>query len=93
MNIVKTIIGETKKVWDSNIKYYLWEDHITTKTSTGKTMFELVFGLESKLSINLQITTLQFSQWYMNNNKALQGRINQLIELDESRMNDSDQMT
>jgi hypothetical protein len=92
MNIVKKIEGENKKAWDSKIKYVVWEDTITTKTSIGKTMFELVHGLEAKLSINLQIPTVQFAQQYMTNNEALQGRIDQLIELDESRRNALDQM-
>jgi transposase InsO family protein len=36
MNIVKNIVGENKKSWDGKIKYALWEDRTTTKTSTGK---------------------------------------------------------
>jgi hypothetical protein len=92
MNIVKKIVGENKKAWDSKIKYALWEDCITTKTSTGKTLFELVYGLEAKLPINLQIPTLRFAQQYMTDSEALQGRIDQLIELDESRRGALDQM-
>jgi transposase InsO family protein len=53
MNIVKKIVGENKKAWDSKIKYALWEDRITTKTSIGKTPFELVYGLEAKFHVNL----------------------------------------
>jgi transposase InsO family protein len=41
MNIVKKIVGENKKAWDSKIKYALWADRITTKTSTGKTCLSL----------------------------------------------------
>jgi len=62
MNIVKKIVGENKKDWDSKIKYDLSEKHIMTNTSTRKTPFDLVYGLEAKLSINLQIPTLQFAQ-------------------------------
>jgi transposase InsO family protein len=39
MNIVKKIVGENKKSWDRKIKYALWEDHTTTKTSTRKKPF------------------------------------------------------
>ena len=53
MNILKKVVGENKKSWDSKIKYALWEDRITTKTSMGKTPFELVYGLEAKLHVNL----------------------------------------
>jgi hypothetical protein len=44
MNIVKKIIGKNKKSWDKKIKYALWEDHTTTKTSTGKTLLSWCMG-------------------------------------------------
>jgi hypothetical protein len=47
MNIIKKVVGENKRSWDRKIKYALWADRITTKTSTGKTPFELVYGLEA----------------------------------------------
>jgi hypothetical protein len=58
MNILKKVAGENKKSWDSKIKYAVWVDRITTKMSTGKTPFELVYGLEEKLPVNLQIPIL-----------------------------------
>jgi hypothetical protein len=85
MNIIKKVVGENKRSWDRKIKYALWADRITTKTSTGRTPFELVYGLEAKLPVNLQIPILHFSQQYTTDGEAIQGKINQLIELDESR--------
>jgi hypothetical protein len=73
MNIVKKIVGENKKSWDRKIKYALWEDRTTTKTSTGKTPFELVYGLEARLPINLQILALQIAQQFVTDKEALQG--------------------
>jgi transposase InsO family protein len=64
MNILKKVVGENKKSWDSKIKYAVWADRITTKNSIGKTPFELVYGLEVKLLVNLQIPILRFSQQY-----------------------------
>jgi hypothetical protein len=66
-------VGENKKAWDSKIKYALWADRITTKTSTGKTPFELVYGLEAKLPVNLQILILGFAQQYTTEEEAIQG--------------------
>jgi transposase InsO family protein len=92
MNILKKVVGENKKSWDSKIKYAVWADRITTKTSTGKTPFELVYGLEAKLPVNLQIPILRFAQQYTTDAEAIQGRINQLIELDETRRSAFGQM-
>jgi hypothetical protein len=85
MNIIKKVVGENKKVWDSKIKYAMWADQITTNTSMGKISFELVYGLEAKLPVNLQIPILCFTRQYTIEEEALQGRIDQLVELDESR--------
>jgi hypothetical protein len=85
MNIIKKVVGENKRSWDNKIKYNLWADRITTKNSIGKTPFELVYELEAKLPVNLQIPILYFSQQYTTDGEAIQGRINQLVELDESR--------
>jgi hypothetical protein len=92
MNILKKVVEENKKSWDSKLKYAVWADRITTKTSTGKTPFELVYGLEAKLPVNLQIPILRFVQQYDTDAEAIQGRINQLIELDETRRNALGQM-
>jgi hypothetical protein len=64
MNIVKKIVGENKKSWDSKIKYSLWEYHTTTNTSIRKTPFKLVYGIETLLPINLQIPALQVAQHF-----------------------------
>ena len=92
MSIIKKVVGENKKSWDRKIKYALWENQITTNTSTGKTPFEMVYGIEAKLPVNLQIPILCFAQQYATDEEAIQGRINQLIELDESRRNTLSQM-
>jgi transposase InsO family protein len=92
MNILKKVVEENKKSWDRKLKYAVWADQITTKTSTGKTPFEMVYGLEAKLPVNLQIPILRFVQQYDTDAEVIQGRINQLIELDETRRNALGQM-
>ena len=45
MTIVKKIVGDNKKAWDSKIKFALWADRITKKSATRKSPFELVYGM------------------------------------------------
>jgi hypothetical protein len=70
MNIIKKVMGENKRSWDSKIKYALWADRITTKTSTGRT--QLVYVLEAKLPMNLQIPILCFAQQSAIDGEAIQ---------------------
>ena len=59
MTILKKIVGNNKKSWDSKIKYALWADRITKKSATRKTLFELVYGLIVSLPIYLQLPAMK----------------------------------
>ena len=62
MTIVEKIVGDNKKAWDSKIKFALWADRITKKSATGKSPFELVYGVNVTLPIHLQIPVYQTLQ-------------------------------
>ena len=85
MTIVKKIIGDNKKSWDSKIKFALWVDRITKKSATGKSPFELVYGLDVTLPVHLKLPVYQLLQAFSTNQNAVQNRLDQLIELDENR--------
>ena len=55
LTIIKKIVGDNKKAWDSKIKFSLWADRITKKSSTGRSPFELVYGLDVTLPIHLKL--------------------------------------
>ena len=59
MTILKKTVGNNKKSWDGKIKYALWADRITKKSATGKTPFELVYGLTVSLPIYLQFPSMK----------------------------------
>ena len=55
MTIIKIIVGDNKKAWDSKIKFALWADRITNKSSNGRSPFQLVYGLDVTLTIHLKL--------------------------------------
>ena len=55
VRLLKRMVGENKRSWDSILKYALWADRATVKRITGKYSFKLVCGQNCKLPINLQI--------------------------------------
>jgi hypothetical protein len=77
-------VGDNKKVWDSKIKYALW-DRITKKSATGKRLFELVYGLDVTLPVHLKLPMYQLLQGFSSDKDAIQNKMNQIIELDETR--------
>ena len=91
MTIIKKTVGDNKKAWDSKIKYALWADRITNKSSTGKSPFELVYGLDVTLPIHLKLPVYQLLQNFSSDQDAIQNRVNQLIELDENIRKSLDQ--
>jgi hypothetical protein len=85
MTIVKKIVGENKKSWDSKIKHALWAERITKKTTTGKSPCELVYGLQARLPVHLRLPTYESVEDFSTKQDAIQNKINQVIELDENR--------
>jgi hypothetical protein len=83
--IVKKIVGENKRSWDSKIKYALWADRITKKATIGKSPFELVYDLEARFPIHLRLPTYVLVQDFSTEHDVVQNRVNQIIELYESR--------
>ena len=53
MTIIKKIVGDNKKCWDSRLKYALWAKRITKKQAIGKSHFELVYVIEVALPTHL----------------------------------------
>ena len=64
MTILKKTVGDNKRSWDSKIKYAVWADRITKKNSTGKSAFELVYGLTATLLVSMQISIFRILSEY-----------------------------
>jgi hypothetical protein len=91
MTIVKKIVGENKKTWDSKIKHALWVDIITKKVATRKSHFKLVYKLEARLIVHLIPSTYDSVEDVSAEQDAVQNKVNQIIELDEIRRKAYDQ--
>jgi hypothetical protein len=45
VKIIKILLEDNKKAWDSKLKFSLWADRVTTKRSLGISPFQCVYGL------------------------------------------------
>jgi hypothetical protein len=47
VNIIKRLLEDNKKAWDSKLKFSLWADRVTTNRSLGVSHFLFVYGVEA----------------------------------------------
>eukprot|EP00253_Pinus_taeda_P033660 PITA_33660 len=62
IRIIKKLLEDNKRNWDSKLKYALWDDRVTTKKSTGNSPFNLIYGTEVVFPIQLTLPVAQFLQ-------------------------------
>jgi len=53
--IINNILAKNKKAWHSHIKYALWANKINTQRSRGTSPFQLIYGVDCILPIQLAI--------------------------------------
>jgi hypothetical protein len=59
MTIIKKVLTENKKAWHIHLKYALWVNRIGTKKSIGMSPFQLVYGTDIILPINLALPVMK----------------------------------
>jgi hypothetical protein len=55
-------LTDNKKAWHSHLKYALWENKINTKISTCTSPYQLVYGMDAILPINLAFPVMKLFQ-------------------------------
>ena len=51
VRIIKKLLSENKKSWDSKLVYALWVDRVSSKNSIGTSPFQLVYGIEAVIPV------------------------------------------
>ena len=83
VGILKNTITENQNDWDMNLKFALWEVRVTTKRSTGKSPYELVYGIQALFPTQLTKPMIYFLQEAQEEPNALVRRLNKIIESSE----------
>eukprot|EP00253_Pinus_taeda_P033529 PITA_33529 len=81
IRIIKKLLEDNKKNWDSKLKYALWADRVTTKKSTENSPFKLVYGTEVVFPIQLTLPMTKFLQEEHNEEEDMAKRITDLAEV------------
>ena len=83
--MMRRMVGDHKSNWHLNLFSTLWDYRTSVKTTTGFTPFQLVYGLEVVLPIELQIPSLKIAIELLLNTSVEEERFVYLTNLDESR--------
>jgi hypothetical protein len=85
IKIIKKLLEDNKKAWDSKLKFALWADRVTTKRSLGVSPFQLVYGVEAIFPTHLALPVEKFLQDYQGEPDDMVRRIQQLVEVQQAR--------
>ena len=67
------------------MKFALWANRITSKRATGKSPYELVYGRAALFPVQLALPVARFMKESQEEPDDVTRRINQLVELEETR--------
>ena len=59
ITIIKNVLSENNKSWHVHLKYALWANRIGTKKSIGMSPFQMVYGTDVVLPINLALPIMK----------------------------------
>jgi transposase InsO family protein len=79
--------NEKRTKWTRHFTHALWADRITVKRSTGYSPYRLVFGKDSVIPVESDLTTWEKLNWTypMTTAQLLENPIAQVARLDETR--------
>jgi len=81
IRIIKKLLEDKKKNWDSKLKYELWANRVTIKKSTGNSPFRLVYGTKAIFAIQLTLPVANFLQDEYNEEEDMAKKIIDLAEV------------
>eukprot|EP00253_Pinus_taeda_P021919 PITA_21919 len=81
LKVIKKLLEDNKKSWDSKMKFALWADRIAIKKSIGNSPFKLVYGADAVFSIQLILPVAKFLQEEQDEENDMVRRMNNLVEL------------
>jgi hypothetical protein len=92
MNIIKKVLTENKKAWHVHLKYALWVNRIITNKSIGMSPFQMVYGTNGILPINLSLPMMKLWQDAKEEPNDVTRRMNQIIEFQQNKVEVNDKL-
>jgi hypothetical protein len=85
IKLIKILLEDNKRAWDSKLKFTLWADRVTTKRSLNTSPFQLVYGTEVVFPTQLALPVAKFFQDLEGEPDHMFRRIHQMVEVQQIR--------
>jgi transposase InsO family protein len=85
IKLIKKLLEDNKRAWDSKLKFSLWADRVTTKKSLGLSPFQLVYGIEAVFPTQLALPVANLLHDYEGEPNLMLRRIHQMVEVQQIR--------
>lgn len=85
VRIIKKMMSENKRIWDTQLIYVLWEDMVSSKKSIRSSPFQLVYDIDVVIPLQLALPVMKFTQDEIEEPNPIQRRMLQLIETHQIR--------
>jgi hypothetical protein len=83
IKLIKRLLEDNKRAWDSNLKFALWANRVTKKKSLGTSPFQLVYGTEVVFPTQLALPVAKFFQDHEGEPDHMVRRIPQVVEVQQ----------
>ena len=81
VRIIKKLLVDNKRGWDSKRILALWADRKTSKKSISTSPFHLVYGVDVVIPVQLALPIMKYAQKELDEPNPFQRRMLQLIEV------------
>ena len=85
VRIIKKLLADNKIGWDSKLIFALWAYRTSNKKSISTSPFQLVYGVDSIIPVQLALPVMKYAQEEMDEPNPIQRRMLQLIEVHQIR--------
>ena len=85
IKLIKKLLEDNKRAWDSKLKFSLWADRVTTKKSLGISPFQLVYGTKVVFPTQPALSVEKFLQNLEGEPDNMVRRIHQMVEVQQIR--------
>ena len=83
VRIITKLLEQSKKAWDSKLKFSLWADRVTIKESINTSPFKMFYGIDVVYPVQLGIPIDKFMQDREAEPNDMTRRIYQIIEVQQ----------